>query len=62
MKIKYIKFIYNFFYIKMSIIENVRQYEIAAKDLYKRSLLNPEKFIQKIPEPLLIITTTAFLR
>ena len=62
MKIKYIKFIYNFFYIKMSIIENVRQYEIAAKDLYTRSLLSPENFIAKIPGPLPISTATASLR
>ena len=40
----------------------VKNYEIAAKDLYLRSLISPETTGAKIPSPLPISSTTACLR
>ena len=41
---------------------NIRNYEIAAKELYINSLLSPENYVAKIPGPLPISSATASLR
>ncbi len=41
---------------------NVRNYEMAAKELYVNSLLKPENYVAKIPGPLPISSATASLR
>ena len=46
----------------MSLLDNVRNYQVVAKDLYTRSLLSPENFIAKIPGPLPINSATASIR
>ncbi len=41
---------------------SLRNYEIASKDLYMDSLLEPENYVAKIPGPLPISSATASLR
>ena len=45
-----------------SLIYSVKNYQIAAKDLYVNSLLYPEKIVAKIPGPLPISSATATIR
>lgn len=46
----------------MDVYNNVRNYEIAAKELYINSLLYPENYSAKIPGPLPISSATAAIR
>lgn len=45
-----------------ALIFSVKNYQLAAKDLYVNSLLYPEKVVAKIPSPLPISSATATIR
>ena len=46
----------------MDVSSYARNFELAAKDLYTKSLLFPESFTAKVPGPLPISSATAALR
>ena len=46
----------------MDFYNDVKKYEVAAKEIYTKSLLYPENYVAKVPGPLPISTATAAIR